>query len=368
MRKKYIDNIRWITVSLVVVYHVFYIFNASGVFGGVGSLSDVQYQDAILYILYPWFMLLLFVVSGMCARFYLQTHTHKEFVKAKTVKLLLPSTIGLFVFWWILGYFNLKMGGAFESIGTVPGPILYIIMSLSGTGPLWYIQMLWIFSVLLVPFRKIEKDRLWIVFGWTNNVLLALFVLLVWGAAQIGNTPVVEVYRFGIYGFGYLIGYLIFSHDGVMNRLEKIWLPLIVCSIILGITFTAVFWGKPYADHSVLDTLLCNAFAWTAVLSVLACMKKWGNFENGFTKFMCRKSWGLYLFHYLPLAFCAYYIHDSAVSDVLKYITAAFSAFFGGMLIYEIISRIPFLRCIICGITDKKSAKEKNAYKNQIVK
>ena len=37
MRKKYIDNIRWITVALVVIYHAFYIFNGSGVLGGVGS-------------------------------------------------------------------------------------------------------------------------------------------------------------------------------------------------------------------------------------------------------------------------------------------------------------------------------------------
>ncbi len=59
MRKKYIDNIRWLTVVPVVVYHVTYIFNASG----------VQFQDALLYMAYSWFMLLLFVVSGMSARF-----------------------------------------------------------------------------------------------------------------------------------------------------------------------------------------------------------------------------------------------------------------------------------------------------------
>ena len=53
----------------VVVYHVTYIFNASGVPGGVGALSGVQFQDALLYMAYSWFMLLLFVVSGMSARF-----------------------------------------------------------------------------------------------------------------------------------------------------------------------------------------------------------------------------------------------------------------------------------------------------------
>ena len=46
-RKIYVDNIRWITVLLVVLYHIFYMFHAEGVFGGIGSFSEVQYQDAL---------------------------------------------------------------------------------------------------------------------------------------------------------------------------------------------------------------------------------------------------------------------------------------------------------------------------------
>ena len=355
MRRKYIDNIRWITVALVVIYHAFYIFNGSGVLGGVGPLSDTGYQDILLYILYPWFMLLLFVVSGMCARFYLETHTHREFIKSKTKKLLIPSTLALFVFWWILGYFNLKIGGAFENMQAVPKPVLYMIMSMSGTGPLWYIQLLWVFSMALVAIRKIEKDRLWNFLKRTNCLALLLLSLLIWGAAQIGNTPVVTVYRFGIYGTGYLIGYFVFSHDEVMERLGKIYLPLCVSAVILAVAFTAVFWGKPYAEHAVLDTLLCNLYAWAAVLAILSYMKRRGNFENAFTKFMIKKSWGLYLFHYLPLAVCAYYIYNAPIPAVFKYLSAVLSGFFGGAALYEIISRIPVLRCIVCGI-DKRRA------------
>lgn len=46
MRKLYIDNIRWITVVLVVLYHVIYMFNGIETFGVIGPFSDVQYQDA----------------------------------------------------------------------------------------------------------------------------------------------------------------------------------------------------------------------------------------------------------------------------------------------------------------------------------
>lgn len=353
-RKKYIDNIRWITVALVVVYHVIFIFNGTGTLGGVGPLCPVQYQDAVLYLLYPWFMLLLFVVSGMCARFYLGRHTHKEFIRERTVKLLVPSTLGVVVFGWILGYFNMKIGGAFDSMGAVPKPVLFVIMCLSGTGPLWYIQLLWVFSLLLTVFRRVEKDRLSTLCAHTTLPVLLALTVVIYGAAQIGNVPVVVVYRFGIYGAGYLLGYLVFAHDEVMTRLEKAWLPLTTAALILGAAFTAVFWGQSYAGHEVLDTPLCNVFAWIAVLAVLAFMKKWGGFDNAFARWMTRKSWGLYLFHYLPLAACAYYIYAMPIPAVLKYLLTAESAVVGGVLLYDIISRIPVLRWCVCGISRKK--------------
>ena len=247
MRKLYIDNIRWVTVVLVVLYHVIYMFNGIETFGVIGSFSDVQYQDAFQYIVYPWFMLLLFVVSGMSARYELDHRSEKEFIKNRTRKLLIPSTLGLLVFWWILGYYNLLIGGGLEQMTAVLKPVLFIIMAVSGIGPLWYIQMLWIFSGLLVWVRRVEKD----------------------------------------------------SHDRVMDRLEKCWLPLAVCAVILAVVFTVMYWGRPYAEHSVLDTPLCNLFAWIATIAVLAFMKKWGNISNTFTRWMAAKSWGLYLFHYL---------------------------------------------------------------------
>lgn len=355
MRKLYIDNIRWITVALVVLYHVIYMFNGIETFGVIGPFSDVQYQDAFQYIVYPWFMLLLFVVSGMSARYELDHRSEKEFIKNKRGKLLVPSTLGLLVFWWILGYYNLLIGGGLEQMTAVPKPVLFIIMTVSGIGPLWYIQMLWIFSVLLVWVRRVEKDRLWKLGDKANVPFLVLFAIVIWGAAQILNTPMIVVYRFGIYGVGFFVGYFIFSHDEVMERLEKCWLPLTVCAVILAVVFTVMYWGRPYAEHSVLDTPLCNLFAWITAIAVLAFMKKWGNISNTFTRWMAAKSWGLYLFHYLFIAMTAYYLTMyTKFPAVLLYFFVAAAGFAGAYLAYEIIRRIPVLRWFVCGIGGKK--------------
>ena len=355
MRKLYIDNIRWITVVLVVLYHVIYMFNGIETLGVIGPFSDVQYQDAFQYIVYPWFMLLLFVVSGMSARYELVRRSEKEFVKNRTGRLLVPSTLGLLVFWWILGYYNLLLGGGLEQMAAVPKPVLFIIMAVSGIGPLWYIQMLWIFSVLLVWVRREEKDRLWKLGEKANVPFLVLFAIVIWGAAQILNTPMIVVYRFGIYGVGFFVGYFVLSHDEVMDRLEKCWLPLVVCAVILAVVFTVMYWGRPYAEHSVLDTPLCNLFAWIAAIAVLAFMKKWGNISNTLTRWMAAKSWGLYLFHYLFIAMTAYYLTMyTKLPAVLLYFFVAAAGFAGAYLAYEIIRRIPVLRWFVCGIGGKK--------------
>ena len=360
MRKTYIDNIRWITVLLVVIYHVVYMFNGVTGVGVIGPFSGFQPQDAFLYIVYPWFMFLLFVVSGMSARFELDSKGEKGFIKTRTRKYLVPSTVGLFVFWWILGYYNMLIGGAFETMSAVPKPFLFLIMCVSGTGPLWYIQMLWLFSLLLAVIRKLEKDKLYTLGKRVTIPILILLVLVVFGAAQIGNIPVVIVYRFGIYGLGFLLGYFVFSHDEVMDCLEKYRHLFVVLALCSGAAFVVVYWGKSYPDHEVLDTLLCNIYAWFGTLGILSFMKKWGNFRTPFSTWMCKKSWGIYIFHYPGIAISAWYLklYAPQLPAAIVYLLVTVSAIAGALVLNEVIVRIPILRWCVLGVK-KKKAEEK---------
>lgn len=356
MRRKYLDNIRWVTILIVIIYHVIYMFNGVTTYGVIGPFSEEQPQDIFLYIVYPWFMFLLFVVSGMAARFELDHKGESGFIRNRTRKYLVPSTIGLFVFWWILGYYNMLIGGAFESMGTVPKPVLYLIMCISGIGPLWYIQMLWLFSLILIWIRKIEKDRVYNLAAKTNVFIIVLLGIAVYGAAQVLNTPIVVVYRFGIYGLGFLLGYFIFSHEEVMEKLEKYWMLFGLLALAFCILFLVFNLGKPYPEHEVLDTFLCNMYAWFGTLGLLAFMKKWGDFHNGFSDWMCRKSWGLYVFHYLGIAISSWYIkmYLPQIPVFFVYLLVLVSGIAGALLLYEIISRIPVLRWCVLGIKHNK--------------
>ena len=170
--------------------------------------------------------------------------------------------------------------------------------------------------------------------------------------------PMISVYRFGIYGAAFFIGYFVYSHDEVMDKNEKGWLVYSIIALISCIAFVVIYNGESYVELSVLKSPVCNVFAWFTVLAILTVMKKWGNFENAFTKFMIKESWGLYIFHYTTLAMAAYYLRTYAANmpPVIVYILVTVSAFLGAFILNNIISRIPVIRWCVLGIKKEKSS------------
>ena len=361
VRKDYLDNIRWITVVIVVLYHVIYMYSDLKNPGVVGKLTklDVQYYDVFQYAVYPWFMMLLFMVSGICSKLYLDSHTAKEFAKSRTRKLLVPSTIGLFAFQFIQGYVNASIAGGLNDKDKLPFFIFFLIMLASGTGVLWYIQVLWVNSMVLLLIRKIEKDRLWNLCGKLSGVkALVVTILLVvptFGAAQILNTPVICVYRMGLYMFTFLIGYFVLSHDEVIEALKK-WFPLFaVVAVGLGIAFCIKYFGQVYADAPVNRTILFVAFGYYMSMAIIGGMAKYGDFRNEFTAWMSKKSFGLYVFHYLGISVVGLYLaKPGLVNAPVAYILSLIAGFTFGYILPEIISRIPFFRWAVLGIKKEK--------------
>ena len=51
MRKPFLDNLRYSIVLLVILYHVFYLFNSVGVITNV-AIPGIPELDVVLYILH----------------------------------------------------------------------------------------------------------------------------------------------------------------------------------------------------------------------------------------------------------------------------------------------------------------------------
>ena len=364
MRKHWLDNLRWVTVLSVLFYHVIYFFNNKGVFGGIGGFGGNQYQDTVMYVLYPWFMMLMFLVAGISSRYSLEKLSSKQFFSSRTRKLLVPATLGLFVLQWITGYFN-TLGAEYATNTPIfpkemPVFIKYFIYSISGIGPLWFVQDLWLFSIIIVLIRKFDKkDKLWQAcgkIGFTPILLLGL--LLYVGSFTLIENPRAEsldgllnLYKPLNYLIPFLMGYFVFSHDKVHEILGKYSIYLISIAVILGITLTITTFGQDNTSPQYLQSPMNIAYAWFMILGLIGVFYRFFNHTNRFATYMTKSSFGLYVVHYVVIASFGYMmkVHTSLPAFAI-YAILTLAVFVLSPLLNEVIRRIPIVRWCVLGI------------------
>lgn len=374
-RKHWIDNLRWATVLLVLLYHVVYFYNNKGVFGGVGGFGNgPQYQDALMYILYPWFMPLLFMLAGVSSRYALERQSAKEWFKARTRKLLVPATIGLLVFHWMTGYFNTAVAANQGLFDGMPIVARYLMMAVSGIGPLWFIQDLWLFSLILLVIRKVDgrlpnsqlsrsaadsESRI------SNYVLigaLLLFGLLFWlGERTLIFNPRPEsldglwnLYKPVFYFIMFIAGYYIFSLEAVQEMLGRWWIWLMAAAVASGAVLTVTTFGHNNTIPQYMSTPLNCLYGWLMCLAMMGWFKAKFDTTNAFAQYMTRSSFGLYIVHYLVIASLGYMMyHYTSLPPVAMYAILTVAVFTLSPLLYELLRRIPVVRWCVFG--EKKS-------------
>jgi surface polysaccharide O-acyltransferase-like enzyme len=363
MRRHWIDNLRWVTVLLVLLYHVIYFYNNKGVFGGIGGFGPYpecpQYQDAVMYILYPWFMPLLFLLAGISAFYALEKYDGKTWFKARTRKLLVPGTVGLFVFHWMTGYFNTAVAARTGVFDGMPGPAKYIMMAISGTGPLWFVQVLWLLCIVLLGVRALDRKgrfRAWC--GKAGIVPLILLGILFWAGEQtlIKNprpeSPdgLLNLYKPLFYLVPFLLGYFVFSHDEVQEKLSRAWVPLLACAGVSGIVLVVTTFGQDNTSPAYLGSPLNCLYGWLMCLAMMAWFKARFDRTGPFAAYMTRSSYGIYIVHYLVVASLGYMmkVHTQLPPPAMYAILTA-AVFTLSPLLYELLRRIPFVRWAVLG-------------------
>jgi surface polysaccharide O-acyltransferase-like enzyme len=363
MRKHWIDNLRWVTVLLVLFYHVIYFYNNKGVFGGIGGFGPFpehqQYQDVVMYILYPWFMPMLFLLAGISARYALEKKSARDWFRARTRKLLVPGTIGLFVFHWMVGYFNTAVARGTGVFDGMPGVAKYGLMAISGTGPLWFIQDLWLFSLLLLLVRKWDKkDRLWNACGQLNTVWIILLGVLFWAGEQLlireprpqSADGLYNLYKPLFYVIPFLMGYFVFSHDAVQEKVKRAWMPLLGCAVASGIALIVTTWGQDNTSSQYLSSPLNCLYGWLMCLGMMGWFNARFDRTSPFAGYMTKTSFGLYIVHYLVIASLGYMMKQyTQLPPVAMYVILAVAVFTLSPLLYEGLRRIPFVRWCVFG-------------------
>ena len=346
VRRYDMDNLRWFIVVLVVFHHLACFFNSAGVPMNV-SAPGIPALDAVIYFCYPWFMPCMFLLAGAGARYSLCARGTGAFLKERVRKLLIPFLAGVL----LLGIplvcltFSIMGGSVAEMIAYFPSPaIALFLLALMGMGPQWFLLALLVISLLFLPLRALDRgDRLWDRCGRAGvPVLLALWVPF-WAGSQVLNAT----NRYLLYFLMFLAGYFLFSHEEAARRLERYHVPLLLAALALFAWVLRRWFGRSFADPAFIEDWVVTLFGWLMTLAALACARAWGNRETPFTRFMVRRSFALYQFHYLALSLAVY--------GVTRYLDVPVWAGYALSLVltlavclglYEVLSRVPVVRSL----------------------
>lgn len=365
-RKAWLDNIRWMTIVIVVIYHVFYYYHNIGVdpmFQGLapnpaaeGAKAAVTPVALFEYFVYPWFMMLLFVVSGIVSNIVLKRKPMKTFLSERVNKLLVPSTLGILTLQWVGGYLISLNYFTVEQKAGMPFVVRYLIYCVTGIGALWFCQVLFVCCLLLALIKKIDKkDKLTALGSKTTLPALLLLTIVVVGAAQLLNTPI-TTYRMCLYPLAFLLGYYVFSDENVQLIVKKYaWLFLGI-GIAADIAYIVKDYGQYYADNAVQNDPIAVVCAWFMVLGILGTAQRVLNFSNAFTAYMSKAGWGIYIIHINVMLLTNTLLKPIAgtVPMYVIYLIELVAAFGASILLWEILRRIPVVRWLLFGIRRKK--------------
>lgn len=346
MRKHYLDNLRTIMILFLFPVHTFMIWNDYGSKFYIWAGED-RLLSSLIIIVNPWFMALLFVIAGMCARYSLQKRGAKNFIKERFSKLFVPFISGILLLVPIQTLYARKF--FFEYDGSISDNYKYFFTNftdLSGydggfsPGHLWFILFLLVISlaalsvIKYIPYEKVSAK-----FEKVNIIGIILLFIPVWLMSYIG--------AFGAYSLGryfalYLLGYYMLTNEMIMDKLLKNKRLILVLFCLSQLILVLAYYNFSYYGD-----LFVNFVGWMGVLSCIIIGKSYLNKESKVTAYFNKASFPIYILHQTVLVMIGYYSLMWTDSIVLQICMIVFGSFTVTISVYEIIRRIPVLKKII---------------------
>ena len=126
------------------------------------------------------------------------------------------------------------------------------------------------------------------------------------------------------------------------------------CAVVAGGILVGTTFGQDNTSPQYLGSPLNCIYGWLMCLAMMAWFKAKYDCTNGFSAYMTRSSYGLYIVHYLVIASLGYMMKKyTQLPPWSMYVILAIAVFTLSPLLYEILRRIPFVRWAVFGESRK---------------
>jgi surface polysaccharide O-acyltransferase-like enzyme len=320
-------------------------------------------MDLFVDLLDNFFMRLLFFVSGIVAWFSLENRTPGKFLGERTKKLLLPLISGIILIIPIMSYirnvclFDFK-GSFFEFYphffngprGGVPGGNFE-------WGHLWFLIYLFTFSLITLPlFKFFKREKISKIlknldgckYVFLPVILLAIFECLL----RPGWPGTLNLYsdwaNFINYLLFYIFGFLLSASPNLMDRLKRLN-PYLTGAGFLFFAVKIILWksipinfGYNWPTYYV--TVSKAIAGYFLVLGITGLAGRYMEWHSSRWRYLSESSFGIYVFHFLPVTLVAYYLNSVQINFYLKFAIVVLASYPLVFLIYEIARIVPPVR------------------------
>ncbi|NTU64860.1 MAG: acyltransferase family protein [Chloroflexi bacterium] len=361
-RRYDLDWLRVILIGFVFIFHSGRFFDTGGWHvKNAETFFSVQVWTTFLA---NWMMPAIFVVSG-ASLFFAMKGSNGKFIKDKVLRLLVPLVVGAFTHVAVQVY--LERVTHHQFIGTFFDFLPHYFDGLYGFGGnfawmglhLWYLLVLFVFSIVLLPLFRLLKGRGAKALNKLGNVLslpLAVYTLAIpiallmvnlsprtpLGSRDMGGWPLPTYMLFFIYGF------IVISHPGLQERIkQQRWLSLGLG--VIGIAVLFVIWGAqgdPYFGSTRFAQIFTvfGLSSWCWVLAIFGFGMKHLTRNSKYLAPLNEAVLPFYVLHQSILIVVGYFVVQWDISAELKWLIIAPMSFAIIVGLIGIIRRVNVLR------------------------
>ena len=357
MRKPFIDNIRWICVLFLFVYHTFMVFNSFGESFYVKG-ADIEATTYVIAAAWPWIMPLLFLIAGVSSAHAVRKRTAGEYIKERVFKLLIPLLFGVLLLVPIQTFFAEVFHNGYEG-GYFAQYVLFFTKPTNLTGynggftpaHLWFIMYLFLISLIATPLMYVyQKSAKKLPVGKIPvPVLLVLFIIPVFTQVILD----IDGKSFGEYLTWFLFGFFLISNDTVQEKIEKyrfLFLGLALPCIVAYVTT-----GDAAENFSMpLYELLYFFYAWNAILAIIGFGKRHLDFSNKAASYFSASSFSVYVYHQQWIVVAGFFWLKWIQNIPLQMVAILISSLILSFATFELFKRLPPTRFMF-GIKNRKT-------------
>ncbi len=365
-RLAYIDNLRALMIIFVVLVHT------AVTYSGLGSWyykenESVDFVSTLFFALclsltQAYFMSLLFMNSGYFVPGSLEAKGTGRFISGRICRLGIP----LIVYMFIINPVCVKLSHPEVEMANYYLQGIKSLNFISWTGPLWFAQVLLIFTFIYVLFKKAFGNfSLNIKFDISvKNVLLLVFIITVVAfAARLAFPIGTDVANLQL---GYFSAYIIMFCAGIVSyrygifdlidyKMGKRWfaaafmvgLPLWMFLMFFGGPAQGIFLINGGLNWQAFVYALWESFFCVAVIiGLIGIFKHKYNRQSSFQKFLSDNAFGVFVFHAPILISVSILLKRHQLYPILKFLIISSIAVTASFIFSSLIRRIGFLRKI----------------------